>query len=254
MHVVANRVSQPSIRTPLRSFVGVQRATPILVAISLAGILSASCITDGSSEEACEDCSGANVVWGCYGGVTETSDKYKGSVCVPNTWIELEVKDECNLVYGGPFWTCRGVTPNPCGNNGGGGTGANASESSCNDWDPDDEVTLNSSTGVFEINESFVDYIVADTMRLVNCDVARVEFIASANEFKVKSASSGTLLYELGFRNDDVISSVNRQPLDSHSDAGSAFGILYLHRGETEYAFEVIRGSSTITVEVEVVS
>jgi len=172
---------------------------------------------------------------------------------VPNNWNELDVKLECNAEYGAPLWTCRSATLNPCEDTAGGGTSANNSESSCSDWDPVGEITFNSATSVYEINEDFVDYIVEDPMRLANCDAGRIKFISSVNEFQVKNASSGTILYELGFRNDDVVYSVNRLPLDSHSDAGAAFGILYLEDDETEYSFKIIRGSSTIVLEAEIV-
>jgi len=178
----------------LRSFRSILSSIPIISTIGLAGMLSTSCATGGSSEEVCEDCTGANLVWGCYGGLLATSTKYKGSVCVPNTWDELDVRIECNVEYGAPLWTCRSATLNPCENTAGSGTSANNSQSSCNDWDPVGEITFNTATSVYEINEGFVDYIVEDPMRLANCDAGRIKFISSANEFQVTGASSGIIL------------------------------------------------------------
>lgn len=229
-----------------------------LVFLSACGFGSAfigglvSCYDPGAPSAACDDCAdNGGFLYGCYGGALASSSNYKGTVCVSSAQNNsVDITNQCQTTWGGPFWWVNFYEPVPCDGIGGGVTEGEA-QSSCDDWDPDGEITPTANG--WEITQDLVDYIVEDPLRLANCDTATVEYDAVNSVFKIQNAASGTLLYELGFRNNDVITSVNGYSLSDLDDVGDAIGDLYFRTGETEYTFVVNRSGTPISRYIEIV-
>lgn len=212
-----------------------------------------SCKDEGEAPSHCGDCAdNGGYLFMCYGGLLSSAGKYKGTVCVsPEENNSVDISYACQTTYGGPFWNVNFYEPVPCDETAVGATETDG-RSGCDDWDPG--VAIAQTANGYEIDKDFVSYIVEDPTRLANCDSGTVEFDVNSGAFLVQNASSGTLLYELGFRNGDIFEEVNGYPLESIDEAADAVGDLYYENGETEYTFTVKRGQSNLGISIEIVS
>lgn len=215
----------------------------------------AGCGKDPDPISECSACESQGLAtYGCWGGLFSSSRRYGGSVCMP--YGSPEVNYQCNAEHGTPTWSTKFIDLLPCDSYGTAGYGGGYDESTgvpadydCSGWHPSYQIWGFGSPTY--ISGSFVSNLVADPTPLAVCDAARVVPL-SGGYFEVADASSGTLLYELGFRNGDRIDSINGYDLSSVDDTASAFGIEYLENGETEYTVSVTRGGSSVQLQIEI--
>ena len=119
----------------------------------------------------------------------------------------------------------------------------------CPGWDPGSYIEV-AASGTVEVDSAFVDSVVQNPEDVVTCDAGYID--VDGPNFVVRRASAGEFLYELGFRDGDIIIGVNGMPLTSYDEAAAAFGDLYLG-GATSFRFEVQRGGSLVVFLVELV-
>lgn len=203
---------------------------------------TASCKDVDDAVEECDDCvSNGHNLWACYDG-----DSYRGTVCEPLGTPTNTILYDCQAAYGGPFWTADNVEKVPCD-----GAATAASQSDCEDWNPSAAIT-EVATKKYEIEESFVNYILADPMRAANCDTGILEFDFISGNFFVDGADNGSLLYELGFRDGDRIFEVNGETLNTREEALERFGVLH-DIGETEFEFVADHNNSDVVIQIDIV-
>lgn len=167
--------------------------------------------------------------------------------CAEPAVASSNCEDACeqwSSAVGGPSSVDSIVGRAPCADN--------ANSGSCSSWSPASEITLNSVTGVHEVDETWFDDTEADPAPLWTCDDATVGTNTAGDAFEVASANSGEALYELGLRNGDEIISINGESLDSWNDVMLAWAKLRLG-GETEFTLRVIRGGTRQELEYELV-
>jgi hypothetical protein len=232
-----------------------------VVALGAVGttVANAGCGKDPDLVEDCSDCSTQDFAsWGCWGGLIASAHRYKGSVCMPYASTPSQVCFECNVQYGTPTWSCNTVELLPCdemSTDGYGGgldeTSPNPAEYDCTGWAPANEVWGTGSPTY--VDADFVGDLVADPTPLAVCDEARVVPLAGGY-FEVDDASSGTLLYELGLRDGDVIKTINDHHVSSVGRTADAFGIEFLENDETVYEVVVERGGNDVTLDIEISS
>lgn len=199
---------------------------------------------DGPVCEECEDCTSSEVFLGCEclnlaTGYWDPADAECPLICTSNpgqaaSECKIECQDALGVNYGGDR-----LDPVPC-------EGLDESES-CSGWDPAAEVTY--YAGVYYVDQSFIDGLVANPMPLSACDDAY--FLGGTSWFELRGADSGELLYELGLRDNDVIRSLNGETLESYLDVFELFVNLYYNESETEFTLKVNRGGTILTFEYE---
>lgn len=118
---------------------------------------------------------------------------------------------------------------------------------SCGSWSPSSNISL--SAGTYEVGGTWLAGVAAAPRPLWACDDAYFEGL-SGGYFKVKAASSGEFLYELGLRTNDIPQTINGWTLETWNDAVIAFSVLYLS-GEDNYVLIVSRGGGTTTLYYE---
>ena len=206
----------------------------VLAGLSCGALLSSqvpACGTSSAPDEDCKDCVGPGEFnYACYGGLNHT--RYKGSVCSTATNPES--------VCAASYSSLAGFDAVQVWCDGEGDTGV----PSCASYTPGLYVTLTS--GVYHVQADFIEDLIADPSPALECDSARLA-PQSAGKYKVTGATTSSLLYKLGLRNNDVPQSINGKPLEDLTDGAQAFGELYL-AGATTYALVVKRGTSTLTL------
>jgi hypothetical protein len=124
---------------------------------------------------------------------------------------------------------------------------------SCAGWNPASEVTINEVTGAKQLEQTFIDSLIADASPLSGCDDAYFSPWSSGPGFIVSDASSGELLYSLGFRNGDRPLEINNYPLDDLADVAAAF-VALSYADPSTYTIEVSRpGVGTIYINVDAI-
>jgi hypothetical protein len=122
---------------------------------------------------------------------------------------------------------------------------------SCTGWNPAAEITTNHASGAMELDQTFIDSVIADPSVLVGCDTARLLPNVSGPGFVVSGAVAGDLLYGLGLRNGDVPTEINNYPVDDYLEVASAFVALSF-TDPSSYTIEVNRpGAGTIYIYVD---
>lgn len=117
---------------------------------------------------------------------------------------------------------------------------------SCEYWDPDSKI--GTYMGVYSIDATLVTDLVNDATPLTACDDATVEPLVSAPGFAIANADNGEMLYELGLRNGDIPLELNGYPLETYTDAWTAFIELWVIEQETDYELDILRGTSPMTL------
>lgn len=120
---------------------------------------------------------------------------------------------------------------------------------SCANWDPGAHVSINAS-GVYEVDEGFIDDLIATPAPLIDCDSGRFDFTDPG--YELSSAGSGELSDVLGLQNGDVPDEINNLSLDDMADVLSTFVQLY-YQSETEFTLEITRGTTPVTINYEIV-
>jgi len=171
-----------------------------------------------------------------------------GPSCVSVAFLEFK-GDQCGMDCGnvlewvghvtGWSWGPPGDAPCPA-------SGAH----SCAQWSPASNVTF--SSGVYHVDSSLLISLIAAPWPLWECDDATVDGL-SAGGFQINGASSGELLYTLGLRTGDKPLALNGLPLDDYTDGFQAFEQLWVGQAETDYLLTVKRGTTTLTLQYEVV-
>ncbi len=120
------------------------------------------------------------------------------------------------------------------------------------DWDPDAAITLVS--GVYEVDSDMVDQIRDDFNTVTLMDSSRLNFL-STGYAELTNVSSSDMVHHLGFQNNDIIISIS----------DGITGTIYLngwadyidaaitYESTTEFTVTVNRGSSTITLDYEII-
>lgn len=120
---------------------------------------------------------------------------------------------------------------------------------SCTGWNPAGEIT-EVSAGNFEVDQDFLDTIVADPT-LLKCDTARFDYDAGAQAFEISGVSTGGFFSELGFMNGDIVLEINSYPVQSAAQVAFAFGLFYVTQ-PSSYTIEVDRSSTSTFLYVTV--
>ena len=220
--------------------------TAILALILTAGTHVTSCADVDQTSPQCADCiqEPDKELWSCYGGILNL---LKGTVCIAADSSESTALSACNS-----HWSTDKVELIPCL-----GGGTSASQSDCEDWDPGGAIAA-VGTNHYEVDEDFIEYLLADPSRAVNCDQGQFEWDDIEQSFYVRNADTGSLLWEVGLRNGDVVEKINTNDVDNQygslTDALSVFGDLYLTQHETEYILEVQRGQDQVDIQIDIVS
>ncbi len=214
--------------------------TPITFAAAVFVSQSSSGCGDGSGEGICKGCNGPKSTWICFANGEPAEEM--GHLCTSES-DEGEIIILCNAKFAP---ATNQVNLAPCDNSAQGGT-AGAGESDCSGWDPDAAITLVS--GVYEIDQSFVDDVLADPLLIPNCDGSKLDQVATG--WLVTAGSSGDLFYELGLRDDDTIEEVNGDSVATFDEVAAVFA-LYID-GETEFEIAFDRNGTPTTIDIEFV-
>lgn len=168
---------------------------------------------------------------------------------MPPGGLEFEIILACN---GQGYATTTGwnnSVPTAC--NGlqdtGGDTGG--ADQTCVGWNPASRVTL--SGGVRRVSKSFIDQLAASPFALTECDGARLERQTTGG-YKIVNATTATLLYQLGLRNNDVVLKINNQTLNSMSEAAKRYADLYLAGNVLSYSLQIRRNGTLQTLSYAV--
>ncbi len=122
----------------------------------------------------------------------------------------------------------------------------------CANWSPGSSVSQDPTSRIYEIDQSFIDDLIADPSPLIDCDGGRFDLRLTSPGYVLADSGSGELAHVLGLQNGDIPTEINGMPLDDMDDVLAAFSQLY-YGGETEFTLEVTHGSSTIVLEYEIV-
>ena len=194
----------------------------------------------------CDECSDCNsqqkyLSCLCRVGTEWTNEADCPAACGTTVTLASDCVAVCNEVFGQDNWDAFDLRPEiPC-------DGVDVDEN-CSNWNPASEVSLVS--GVYHVDETFIDRLVADPDALSACDDAY--FDGGLSSFEVKRASSGELLYELGLRNGDVVRKLNGTTIQSYTDVITVFASEWLSDGETLWYLQVNRGGTIVTLRYEV--
>lgn len=120
------------------------------------------------------------------------------------------------------------------------------------EWTPGSYVDYNSTTGKYEVDQGFLDTLLAHPDQLLH-DGARLEW--DTNHFYFVGIASGDLAQELGFQNGDKLYAVSGNSVSTMSEAFDAFDIVYgaYSTGTIYFNVTVIRSATPVTLQYKVV-
>lgn len=110
-----------------------------------------------------------------------------------------------------------------------------------------DVVVWNSSNSRYDVDNGFFDDIVDNPGWLLKEDP---RFVPISGGFKVIDSRSGTLMYAIGLRDDDIIKEIDGYPLTTVSEALTALDALY---GNTTFDLKIKRSGNIVTISYKLV-
>jgi len=112
-----------------------------------------------------------------------------------------------------------------------------------------------SGAQVYEIDEKFVQDLIAASFNQLGFDSARLEIVGGsgpyAGYFKLANVVSGDLADVLGLQTDDILISVNNYVLGTLDDRFFAYAAL---KSETDFFLNVRRSANTVRFSYEIVN
>lgn len=215
------------------------------ILFGLVGALGVGTQSTGcSGEEAkCDACAAANLAtWNCFG-----ATGFRCSVCHRADAASHEVQSECLSEC--TILSFKGASLAACENTGWGGeSGTGGTAPNCTNWDPASEITFTS--GVYHVDGDFLDSLIANPSYLTVCDDARWE-PRTAGGYELADASSGEMLYELGWRNGDVPVMINGQSLDDWDGSAAAFALYFVDE-QTQFTARLWRSGNLMSLAYEI--
>jgi hypothetical protein len=119
-------------------------------------------------------------------------------------------------------------------------------------WTPGSFVNYNTSTGKYEVNQYFLDTLLAHPRQLLY-DGARLEW--DTDHFYFDGITTGDLAQELGFQNGDKLYAVNGNSISTMAEAFDAFDAVYhgYSTGNLSFSVTISRSNSVITLQYIVI-
>lgn len=192
------------------------------------------------TEDPCYECAGKT--WGCT--CIDYANRYYFDTDKYFCWsgADLYAEQECAMLC----WHEPQSDAFPLGCSVSGGSNA------CNSWAPASEVTYSTLYDTYTLDWGFIATLAQDPEPLLACDDATVVAL-NAGGFEIQGTNAGELLYELGLRDGDLIVSLNDYDLWDYNDVSAAFVDLWFNVGESSYTLEILRGTTVLELNYELV-
>jgi hypothetical protein len=166
--------------------------------------------TGGDEDKCAIDCPQGEKMYSCY--IDAGTHAMFYNVC--NSSIS-RAEDECIDDYPPPSHSVPHVRLHTCE--------TQTADTNSQTWDPGAFVTYDSQTGVYEVDEMFLDSVLANPDQLL-FDSARLEPLNPY--YKFVDVQAGDFAYEVGFRTGDILLTVNSYPLSTGPEIFEAFDAL----------------------------